>query len=128
MRIAACHLIADIYGKLNKEKREIARKKYTKLSKDDTPMVRWGLAQSIQVIAVQLEKDLVYDFLVPILKVLMIDKNDSVKVHAVQSAVTVARLLEDPNAIVTDIVPQLKLAYQNKQAWRLRFSVAENSA
>lgn len=52
MRIAACHLIADIYGKLNKEKREIARKKYQKLAKDDTPMVRWGLAQSIQVIAV----------------------------------------------------------------------------
>lgn len=30
--------------------------------------------------------------------------------------------------IVTDIVPQLKSAYQNKQAWRLRFAVAENSA
>ena len=52
MRIAACHLIADIYGKLNKEKREIARKKYAKLARDDTPMVRWGLAQSMQVIAV----------------------------------------------------------------------------
>ena len=40
----------------------------------------------------------------------MIDKNDSVKVHAVQSAVTVARLLEDPGYIATDIVPQLKLS------------------
>lgn len=44
MRIAACHLIADIYSKLNLEKRAIARKKFAKLSKDDTPMVRWGLA------------------------------------------------------------------------------------
>lgn len=82
MRIAACHLFADIYSKLNVEKREIARKKYAKLARDDTPMVRWGLAQSIQVIAKQMEPDLVYEYLLPILKLLMIDKNDSVKVHA----------------------------------------------
>lgn len=83
MRIAACHLLADVYGKLNAEKREMARKKYSKLVKDDTPMVRWGLAQSIPVLAVQLEPPLVYEYLVPILKLLMVDKNDSVKVHAV---------------------------------------------
>jgi HEAT repeat protein len=29
---------------------------------------------------------------------------------------------------VTDLIPQLKIAQQNKQAWRLRFAVAENSA
>ena len=96
MRIAACHLFADIYSKLNAEKREIARKKYAKLAKDDTPMVRWGLAQSMQVIAKQMEPGLVYEYLLPILKILMIDKNDSVKVHAVSSAVTVASLLQDP--------------------------------
>lgn len=95
MRIAACHLFADIYGKLNPEKREIARKKYSKLAKDDTPMVRWGLAQSIQVIANHIEPAMVSEFLLPILKLLMADKNDSVKVHAVESAVTVARLIED---------------------------------
>jgi hypothetical protein len=44
MRIAACHLLADIYGRLNPDKRAIARKKYAKLAKDDTPMVRLGLA------------------------------------------------------------------------------------
>jgi hypothetical protein len=111
MRIAACHLIADIYGRLNEEKKEMARKKFAKLAKDDTPMVRWALAQSIQVIAKSMEQELVYEYLLPILKLLMIDKNDSVKVHAMQSAVTVARLLDDSAAIVSDIVPQLKLAY-----------------
>lgn len=44
MRIAACHLLADIYSKLSADKREQARKKYAKLARDDTPMVRWGLA------------------------------------------------------------------------------------
>lgn len=128
MRIAACHLFADVYGKLNSEKRELARKKYAKLSKDDTPMVRWGVAQSMSVLANQLEPALVYEYLLPILKLLMVDKNDSVRVHAVSAAVTVASLLADPQTISTDIVPQLKMAYTNKQAWRLRFAVAEHSA
>jgi len=47
MRISACFLYADIYEKLDKDQREMARKKFTKLSKDDTPMVRRGAAQSI---------------------------------------------------------------------------------
>jgi hypothetical protein len=50
---------------------------------DDTPMVRLGLAQSIQVLAINLEPELIAEFLLPILKVLMSDKIDSVKVHSV---------------------------------------------
>jgi len=55
MRIAACFLYADIYGKLEEEQRQMVRKKFTKLSKDDTPMVRRGAAQSIPLIATSLE-------------------------------------------------------------------------
>ena len=45
LRIAACHLYADIYPSLRTEElRAMARKKFTKLSKDDTPMVRRGAA------------------------------------------------------------------------------------
>ena len=51
MRIGACFLYADVYGKLDDEGRQMVRKKFTKLSKDDTPMVRRGAAQSITIIA-----------------------------------------------------------------------------
>ena len=44
MRIAACQLYAQIYERLNEEKRTTVRKKFAKLVKDDTPMVRWGSA------------------------------------------------------------------------------------
>ena len=47
MRIAACQLYATIYGRLREEKQEHVRTKFTKLVKDDTPMVRWGAAQSM---------------------------------------------------------------------------------
>ena len=56
MRISACFLYADIYSKLDDELKTKVRKKLTKLSKDDTPMVRRGAAQSIPTIAKQLEK------------------------------------------------------------------------
>ena len=51
MRISASFLYADIYEKLDDEQKEMTRKKFTKLSKDDTPMVRRGAAQSIGTIA-----------------------------------------------------------------------------
>lgn len=59
------------------------RQKFTKLVKDDTPMVRWGAAQSMAVIVHALDQDSIESFLLPLLKELLTDKNDSVKVHAV---------------------------------------------
>ena len=47
MRIAACQLYSQIYGRLSEERKEHVRTKFTKLVKDDTPMVRWGAAQSM---------------------------------------------------------------------------------
>ena len=47
----------------------------------------------------------------PLLKALLQDKNDSVKVHAVASAVTVAKHLEDPKLIAENVVPSLKTAF-----------------
>ena len=55
MRIAACQLYAQIYQQLSEEKRELVRTKFTKLVKDDTPMVRWGAAQAMAVICHALE-------------------------------------------------------------------------
>ena len=95
---------------------------------DDTPMVRWGAAQAMAVISHSLDVGTIASYLLPLLKQLLSDKNDSVKVHAVQSSVTVAELLNDPDIIATSIVPSLKQAFQNKQSWRLRFAVAENAA
>jgi serine/threonine-protein phosphatase 2A regulatory subunit A len=44
MRIAACFLYAQIYGRLSPDRKEYVRGKFQKLSKDDTPMVRRGAA------------------------------------------------------------------------------------
>ena len=50
-------------------------------------------------ISLHLEKAQIGEYLLPLLTDLLKDKNDSVKVHAVQSSVTVAKLLGDPSLI-----------------------------
>jgi len=50
MRIAASHLYADIYERLHDDDKIRVHKKVKKLCCDDTPMVRWGAAQSMSVI------------------------------------------------------------------------------
>jgi HEAT repeat protein len=64
----------------------------------------------------------------PLLKDLLNDKNDSVKVHAVGSAVCVVKHVKEIAKIQELILPALKQAYQNKTSWRLRFAVAESAA
>ena len=62
-------------------------------------MVRWGSAQAMAVISHAMDKNTIKDFLLPLLKALLADKNDSVKVHSVQSSVTIAKLLDEPDVI-----------------------------
>jgi serine/threonine-protein phosphatase 2A regulatory subunit A len=69
----------------------MVRKKFTKLSKDDTPMVRRGAAKAISIITQDLERKYAVEFLLPIIKSLLEDSNDSVKIHAVQSSIDVAK-------------------------------------
>lgn len=95
MRISACFLYADLYRLVNDEFKLKVRKKLTKLAKDDTPMVRRGAAQCISSIAGHLEIAHAREFLLPMVKGLLEDSNDSVKINAVQSSVLVAKAVND---------------------------------
>lgn len=106
----------------------MVRKKFTKLSKDDTPMVRRGAAQSIPIITKDLERQHAVEFLLPIIKSLLEDQNDSVKIHAVSSSIDVAKAVDDSLLIRESILPSFKAATVNRYSWRLRFAVAEQAA
>ena len=56
MRIAASQLYADIYNRIEESKKASVQKKFGKLVKDDTPMVRWGAAQAMSTLCHNLEK------------------------------------------------------------------------
>jgi len=91
-------------------------------------MVRWGAAQAVSSLCQHVTRESVHDFILPLLRELLNDKNDSVKVHAVGSSVNVVKYITDVSKISEQIVPALKQAYQNKTSWRLRFAVAESAA
>jgi serine/threonine-protein phosphatase 2A regulatory subunit A len=93
MRISACFLYAQIYGRLDESRKEYTRMKFQKLAKDDTPMVRRGAAQSLSILAEQIEKEHARNYVVPLLRSLLQDDNDSVKIMAVYSTATVVNKL-----------------------------------
>eukprot|EP00347_Sterkiella_histriomuscorum_P009905 403339428 len=137
MRISACFLYAYIYKRLDDERKAYTRSKFEKLSKDDTPMVRRGAAQSLAILSDSLYQnsgsedthELAKTFLLPILKALLSDDNDSVKIQAVGASVKVAKLVDDVEVVKSELIPPLRTAVDNKMvSWRLRFSVAEVAA
>lgn len=128
MRIAVCFLYADIYKKLDAEFKTKVRKKLVKLAKDDTPMVRRAAAQSIPLIAKHLEQEHAQEFLLPVLKGLLEDANDSVKINAVAGTIDVAKAVGDATMLADAVFPSFRAACENRFSWRLRFAVAESAA
>jgi serine/threonine-protein phosphatase 2A regulatory subunit A len=97
MRISACDLYADIYERLtDADQKAMVRKKITKLSKDDTPMVRRAAARCIPIICKHIEPTYAKDFLLPITQALLEDQNDSVKIYAATSSLEVAKVVDSP--------------------------------
>ena len=128
MRIASSQLLADIYPKLTSENQHKVLGYFDRLCSDDTPMVRWGAAQAISTLATYVGSVQLCEHILPIMKQLLSDKNDSVKVHAVGSCVSVVKNVKDIAKIQEMILPSLKQAQQTRGSWRIRFAVAESAA
>ena len=78
-----------------------------------------------------METDHAQEYMVPLLRSLLQDDNDSVKIMAVYSSTTVVQTLlgGQQHLAREEIMPPLKSAVENKLvSWRLRFSVAEVAA
>jgi hypothetical protein len=91
-------------------------------------MVRRGAAQSISLLTVHLEEEYGSGFLIPIIKGLLEDQNDSVKIHAVISSINVAKVVKDSDLLRHSVLPAFKSSCENRFSWRLRFTVAEHAA
>ena len=64
----------------------------------------------------------------PIIKTLLEEENDSVKINAVQSSIDVAKVVDDSAHIRSSILPPFKACCENRFSWRLRFAIAEQAA
>lgn len=87
--------MANIYPKLSIEKQDKVLEYFDRLCNDDTPMVRWGAAQAISTLALHVASVQLCEKILPLMKQLLNDKNDSVKVHAIGSCVNVVKQVKD---------------------------------
>ena len=68
------------------------------------------------------------EFLLTLIKSLLEDNNDSVKIYAVQSSLEVAKAVDDSAMLRECVLPSFKTSASNRYSWRLRFAVAETAA
>lgn len=66
-------------------------------------------------------------YLLPILDALLKDDNDSVKIHAINSSIPVAKELSE-DLVEKHILPLVVACAQNQGSWRLRFAVIDAAA
>lgn len=96
-------------------------------------MVRRGAAQSLSILADAVgasSSDIESEqYLMPLLKSLLADDSDGVKIHAVYSMYTVAKVIHNKQKIELELLPTIKAMSTDKAStWRLKFAIAETTA
>lgn len=124
MRIASCYLLAKTYVKTQKP--EIKDTIFNALYVDDTPMVRRAMAINLGDFAKAIGYPI--ENVLKAYKSLLKDQQDAVKIEALKNSCILATILKDNNDmenLENDVVLSVKSASEDKNSWRLRFSVAE---
>ena len=124
-RIAAAGLFSTTYPKVDAPSKAEYVGLFSALCRDDTPMVRRAAAQALSGFAAVCEPSVVREHLVPLFTGLSNDKQDSVKLLAVENCIAISkRCQEDKEQVVLPVV--LNLASDN--SYRVRWSVASHMA
>eukprot|EP00501_MAST-03F_sp_TOSAG23-6_P000270 GSMAST32.ASY1.ANO1.276.1 assembled CDS len=95
---------------------------YTKLSKDDTPMVRRSAATHMGKFCQQMTLEEVTTSIIPLFSKLSKDDQDSVRLLAVDNCILLASILPE-NVFLTEVLP-MAIALARDPSWRVRWSVA----
>jgi serine/threonine-protein phosphatase 2A regulatory subunit A len=132
MRIASCYLLSKTYDRTQLP--QIRDQLFEELTKDDTPMVRRALAINLGKIAESIKYPI--DTVLETFKKFLEDKQDAVRIEALRSSCTLAKLIreeggdstiteEKSQKLESEILKPIIKASEDKTSWRLRFTVAE---
>lgn len=124
MRISSCFLLAKCYEKSQQIK--IRDEIFKELAIDDTPMVRRAIAINLGDFVEAIKPP--FDDIIKTYKALLTDKQDAVRIEVLKNSCKLAKVLVNngfKDRLEEDILIPIKTASQDKNSWRLRFSVAE---
>ena len=99
-------------------------RKYKELSAEDTPMIRRAVASGLGKLSQKMKADSFVQDMVPVLKVLVNDDQDSVRVLAIDSIVEISKVFtKELNK--ANIIPILIHMIRDK-AWKVRIKISNN--
>jgi serine/threonine-protein phosphatase 2A regulatory subunit A len=124
-RIAATGLTAAVYEKAPAGRRSQVLGLYSKLVRDDTPMVRRAAASSLSKLAMAMSHELVEPEALPLVEALSKDEQDSVRLLAAEAYASMAPIIS-PASRSKVIVPALQ-RLASDPSWRVRWGFASHA-
>eukprot|EP00826_Nyctotherus_ovalis_P037469 TRINITY_DN3415_c0_g2_i4.p1 TRINITY_DN3415_c0_g2~~TRINITY_DN3415_c0_g2_i4.p1 ORF type:complete len:352 (-),score=49.97 TRINITY_DN3415_c0_g2_i4:22-1077(-) len=123
-KVTAAGLIPLLYSHVNAQRKELLYKVYNQFYKDEVPIVRKAAVASFAEIASMIETSRLKKNFMPILKKLIVDNQELVRVAATEMAGKV--IASHKNKEINEaLLPLMKQAAEEKRMWRLRFTLAE---
>ena len=125
-RVSACGMISVAYDRCSPSRadlRSALQETFSRLSADETPMVRRAAAQHLGAFAAACDPEYVETEIMALFTQLTTDEQDSVRLLAVEGCASLGRLLLR-DACVAHIVPVVKKFAADK-SWRVRYMVAQ---
>jgi serine/threonine-protein phosphatase 2A regulatory subunit A len=121
-RIASCSLFQVGYARLSAEIQAEMRGMFGQLCRDDTPMVRKAASAALGGFASVMDGASATAEVLPLFLALAQDRQDSVRIHSIDNAVALARLVT-PEVLTTQVLPVI-FETARDGSWRVRWSVA----
>uniref|UniRef100_M4BXL3 Phosphatase PP2A regulatory subunit A/Splicing factor 3B subunit 1-like HEAT repeat domain-containing protein n=1 Tax=Hyaloperonospora arabidopsidis (strain Emoy2) TaxID=559515 RepID=M4BXL3_HYAAE len=121
-RIASCSLFQVGYSRLSTEMQAEMRGMFGQLCRDDTPMVRKAASAALGGFASVMDSHSASSEMLPLFLTLATDRQDSVRIHTIDNAVALARLVPS-DVLPTQVLPTI-FETARDASWRVRWSVA----
>ncbi|GMF65037.1 unnamed protein product [Phytophthora lilii] len=121
-RIASCSLFQVGYARLSAEIQAEMRGMFGQLCRDDTPMVRKAASAALGGFASVMDGPSASSEMLPLFLALATDRQDSVRIHTIDNAVALARLVP-ADVLPAQVLPTI-FDTARDGSWRVRWSVA----
>jgi serine/threonine-protein phosphatase 2A regulatory subunit A len=125
-RSACSHLLSTPYPDLPDPLKAEFRDTYTKLSKDEEPMVRRSACSNLKTfVAVVTDRSIIIGLFVPLFIEQSKDEQDSVRLLSVENCIALAKALGSKDLVLQYILPGVR-NYCIDKSWRVRYMLADH--
>eukprot|EP00826_Nyctotherus_ovalis_P036138 TRINITY_DN3186_c0_g1_i1.p1 TRINITY_DN3186_c0_g1~~TRINITY_DN3186_c0_g1_i1.p1 ORF type:complete len:520 (+),score=94.15 TRINITY_DN3186_c0_g1_i1:285-1844(+) len=102
----------------------VSGRRFGELCKEETPLIRKTCASTLGVFAEHMEKELIVSDLIPSLKLLITDEQDSIRMICVGATVSIAKIL--PKDESKKVMLPITLQIFEDKSWKVRLAIAKN--